>query len=733
MDREQFKNLITRHFRSKKPEIRHAIAFRAMLRVLPLLVNYKVVGKYLPFWYWDQPDRSANLLKVLRALGRTLMVANGLVDTSYSTNQIGDNINEIANRVRLLGIAAVAKTSIHEVEAMTSLATNIVNLILVGAINPAKSILYAYDVSINIIPSLAQELEFDFGGIEIKQMDEFLCRPLWHNFDQSMKAKLKSAFDINPETREADIFLWKSLFDHFNNEMLALDPSFKVWLSWYGDRVAGKLIRRSDHIMWLSYPYEIQAQGTAAINSYIAGVIRKSQSKPLNRVRTIFIGHGEAGKTSLIRALHGEAVSEGKEEMTPGIAIREWDGAGDGLITHLWDFGGQVVAHATHQFFLRSSCLYVLVLSARAEINANEQAEYWLQHVKAFGGDAPVMIVGNKVDQISLLLDMRMLSEKYPNIKGFYQLSCTQALGGPHMPKFIDFKANLCKQLKQMKHTQVLFSIPQFALLQELQIEAKQAAFLTHRAFDEMCDRHGIKKDGELNRDWLLDILDKLGVVIHFKNLSFLDEFVLNPRWLTYGVYAVMYANTPYLSEAIIVKILADAKLADENQQLLTYDRYKCSFIAAAMQEFKLCYRLPQDYTQLIIPSLLPTGTPALLSTAGLVKSKALAYKLAFNGFVPRHVMPEMIVEQNEAIWKNLVWQNGVLLQQRTTQSLALLQVDYQARELVIFVKGLHGKEYLEVLREALKKILARLTLGYEEKIRLPSSALSRHSRNQKG
>ena len=41
------------------------------------------------------------------------------------------------------------------------------------------------------------------------------------------------------------------------------------------------------------------------------------------------------------------------------------------------------MVHATHQLFLRESCLYVLVISARSEINATEQAEYWLEHVKS--------------------------------------------------------------------------------------------------------------------------------------------------------------------------------------------------------------------------------------------------------------------------------------------------------------------------------------------------------------
>ena len=67
--------------------------------------------------------------------------------------------------------------------------------------------------------------------------------------------------------------------------------------------------------------------------------------------------------------------------MTAGIDIRDWPVPQTAIKAHFWDFGGQVMAHATHQFILRSDCLYVVVLNARSEINSNEQAEYWLEHV----------------------------------------------------------------------------------------------------------------------------------------------------------------------------------------------------------------------------------------------------------------------------------------------------------------------------------------------------------------
>jgi len=54
--------------------------------------------------------------------------------------------------------------------------------------------------------------------------------------------------------------------------------------------------------------------------------------------------------------------------------------------------------------------LYVRVLNARGETcNCTEEAKYWLKHVKAFGDNAPVTIVGNKTDLASVTLDMGLV------------------------------------------------------------------------------------------------------------------------------------------------------------------------------------------------------------------------------------------------------------------------------------------------------------------------------------
>src|SRR5208337_3412245 len=167
-------------------------------------------------------------------------------------------------------------------------------------------------------------------------------------------------------------------------DLLSLGSGFEVWIDWYRDRLDGKPYDWKIEAQWALLSKDQLSQSPAEINAYLKGLREGALTKQLKRVRAIFIGHGEVGKTSLIRALHGEDVVEGNEAMTQGIATTDSSYKLDeqagvftrvtafkeaDLTVHFWDFGGQVMAHATHQFFLRSKCLYVIVLAGRAERN----------------------------------------------------------------------------------------------------------------------------------------------------------------------------------------------------------------------------------------------------------------------------------------------------------------------------------------------------------------------------
>lgn len=88
------------------------------------------------------------------------------------------------------------------------------------------------------------------------------------------------------------------------------------------------------------------------------------------RTKLMLVGLGEAGKTSLLNALRKNNHSEETRptEVTDGINIKDWTIPLEdktSLTYSMWDFAGQSVYYNTHQFFLTSRAIYILVWFAK--------------------------------------------------------------------------------------------------------------------------------------------------------------------------------------------------------------------------------------------------------------------------------------------------------------------------------------------------------------------------------
>ena len=260
-------------------------------------------------------------------------------------------------------------------------------------------------------------------------------------------------------------------------------------------------------------------------------------------------------------------------------------------------------------------------------------------------------------------------------------------------------------------------------MLKDIEEKAAKDDFLAEAGFDDICKSNGIAMEGPGGRDGLLDIFDKLGIVMHFKKLAYLKDYVLNPRWLTYGVYTIMYSEAAQnakgrLSARNLVDILGKANPSIPNGHAFCYTE-RCHIIAEAMIAFGVAYRLGTD--GLVIPALLAPEQP----THDFKGDGAISFQFEFKGFLPRHVLPALIVEQFRDIATvnrdEIVWQNGVLLRpQRRYDAEAFVRADYHTRTLDILAKGTDANLYLGMLRDCILRNLETMPqLPFEEKVQL--------------
>ena len=143
-----------------------------------------------------------------------------------------------------------------------------------------------------------------------------------------------------------------------------------------------------------------------ALRRYFAQLRREGEAY-FYEAKLLIVGEGGAGKTSLMRKLQNSAaLLPPPEDSTNGIDIQTWNFPIDpsGLPSskrfndngqyhvNIWDFGGQTIYHATHQFFLTKRSVYVLVTDTRRQLTDFYD---WLKMQEVFGSDSPIILLKN--------------------------------------------------------------------------------------------------------------------------------------------------------------------------------------------------------------------------------------------------------------------------------------------------------------------------------------------------
>ncbi|EKX32523.1 hypothetical protein GUITHDRAFT_121310 [Guillardia theta CCMP2712] len=155
-------------------------------------------------------------------------------------------------------------------------------------------------------------------------------------------------------------------------------------------------------------PPEIASQGGAAAFTYLQSVKRDSEAN--KRINLILIGNGEAGKTSVLRALRSDKDKADKIEVdrrTIGIDLHEWEPEdADGLTCDVMDFGGQQIYAKTNQYFIVRRALYLLVWNVRGKRDKQSMEELkmmiatWLRATQARVPGSSVLLVATHIDLV---------------------------------------------------------------------------------------------------------------------------------------------------------------------------------------------------------------------------------------------------------------------------------------------------------------------------------------------
>ncbi len=143
----------------------------------------------------------------------------------------------------------------------------------------------------------------------------------------------------------------------------------------------------------------------------------------------LIVGQGGVGKTFLLnRLIHNKTPDT---VSTEGIDIHKWQfktKQTDKFQANFWDFGGQAIYHATHQFFLTKRSLYLFVWEARLDDDISS-FDYWLNTIKVLSGDSPVLVIQNKIEARKKTLDQTYWTTLFTNIVEYHDVSAIKRIG----------------------------------------------------------------------------------------------------------------------------------------------------------------------------------------------------------------------------------------------------------------------------------------------------------------
>lgn len=432
-------------------------------------------------------------------------------------------------------------------------------------------------------------------------------------------------------------------------------------------------------------PLEVVQQGRLAILNYYA----ERQAQGVDRLyeaKMLIVGEPGAGKTSLLRRLFQPDLplpSEG--ETTRGIDIHRHVFPISGLERHfrlnVWDFGGQEIYHATHQFFLTKRSIYVLLDDTRKDYKTihDEGFKYWLEVIALLSDKSPLLIFQNEKGGRSKTIDLAGIKKAFENVKDLYGADLINEDAADELRDVLEFYARRLPHVGEelpAKWISIRFEIERRTTLQPfIGLMDYFAIYAQYLPFDRT-------KALLLSR-----YLHDLGVFLHFQDDALLTRTViLKNEWATQAVFKllddeIVKKRLGRFDSADCSRIWCNPEYVDMHPELL-----------ALMQKFELCFQLPDSRPATwLATQLLPPSKPESLREWSTVGDLTVRYRYEF---MPKGLVSRLIVRLNRFVLQpQLSWATGTLLEHEGTQ--LLIEVSENGADIVLRAQGPERKAML--------------------------------------
>jgi internalin A len=454
-------------------------------------------------------------------------------------------------------------------------------------------------------------------------------------------------------------------------------------------------------------PPEIVQQGQTAILNYLREIEAQGEDH-LYEAKVLILGDGGAGKTSLMRRLYQTDLPlPAEEESTKGIDIHRHtftNAAERPFHLNVWDFGGQQIYHATHQFFLTKRSLYILVDDTRNSSQAvqDDGFKYWLELIEALSEGSPVLIFQNEKAGRSKRIDAAGIKGRFANVKDVYRGNLEHADAADKLAEAIRF------HVQQLPHVGEAVPARWLQIRAELEERKQLDPYISCKDYFQIYGRH-LEFD-ETKALKLSRYLHDLGVFLHFQDDFLLARYVfLKNEWATEAVFNVLddeptKARSGYFTRADCQRIWAHSTYGDLHPELL-----------ALMEKFELCYKLADQPTDTwLAPQLLSPSTPEAVQDWPQADDLVLTYQY---DFLPKGLISRLICRMNRFVRQpDRSWRSGAFFEHEQSELLARLASPL-GQEIELRARGPERKALLSVISSDLDALNATFE-GLRDKVR---------------
>jgi hypothetical protein len=439
---------------------------------------------------------------------------------------------------------------------------------------------------------------------------------------------------------------------------------------------------------------EIARQGPEAVRNYFRELAAQGEDY-LYEAKVLILGEGGAGKTSLLRRLYQpERELPTEDETTRGIDIHRHDFVGNHgqpFRLNVWDFGGQQIYHATHQFFLTKNSLYLLVDDTRKDDKTihDEGFKFWLEVVETLSEGSPLLIFQNEKGDRSKTIDQAGIQGRFTNVKAVDRGNLERPGSVKSLQQAIE-----CF-VQQLPHIGEPVPKKWVAIREELEQLAIAKPFISQDDYFAVYGRHL-----EFDRTKALHLsryLHDLGVFLHFQDDPLLSKTViLQNQWATEAVFRILDDET--------VKAQRGRFSAADCQRLWAASAYAAMHfeLRGLMEKFELCYRLAAPHAeQWLAPQLLSPSKPPEL--AAWAKPDDLVVRFQYS-FLPRGLVSRLMVRQHRFVRQTAnCWAHGAYFEHHGTE--VLVEETAKGNEIELRARGPEHKALLSVLSSDLEAL----------------------------